>query len=74
MAAEVPPHGPAEGPPADPQPMPLLNITERAAELATICSFGWRNAALARLIVTEGAIIGLTGSLAGAGLGLGAAA
>jgi putative ABC transport system permease protein len=52
----------------------FLNITERAAELATIRSFGWRDAALARLVITEGAIIGVLGSLAGAGLGLGAAA
>jgi hypothetical protein len=52
----------------------FLNIAERAAELATIRSFGWREAALARLVITEGAIIGITGSLAGAGLGLGAAA
>jgi putative ABC transport system permease protein len=52
----------------------FLNITERAAELATISSFGWRDSALARLVITEGAVIGLLGSLAGAGLGLGAAA
>jgi ABC-type antimicrobial peptide transport system permease subunit len=52
----------------------FLNITERAAELATISSFGWRDTALARLVITEGAIIGIIGSLAGAGLGLGAAA
>lgn len=52
----------------------FLNIRERAAELATIRSFGWREGALARLVITEGAIIGVTGSLAGAGLGLGAAA
>jgi putative ABC transport system permease protein len=52
----------------------FLNITERAAELATMQSFGWRDTALARLVITEGAIIGVTGSLAGAGLGLGAAA
>ena len=44
----------------------FLNITERAAELATIRSFGWRDTALARLVITEGAIIGATGSLAGA--------
>ena len=48
----------------------LLNITERAAELATIRSFGWRESALGRLVVTEGAIIGLAGSAIGAGLGL----
>jgi putative ABC transport system permease protein len=52
----------------------FLNITERAAELATISSFGWHDSALARLVITEGAIIGVAGSLAGAGLGLGAAA
>jgi putative ABC transport system permease protein len=52
----------------------FLNITERAAELATLRSFGWRDTVLARLVVTEGAIIGLAGSLAGAGLGLAAAA
>ncbi len=52
----------------------FLNITERAAELATLRSFGWRDTVLARLVVTEGVIIGLTGSLLGAGLGLGAAA
>jgi hypothetical protein len=52
----------------------FLNIRERAAELATIRSFGWREAALTRLVITEGAIIGVTGSLAGAGLGLAAAA
>jgi hypothetical protein len=52
----------------------FLNITERAAELATIRSFGWRDTALARLVITEGAIIGVAGSLTGAGLGLAAAA
>jgi putative ABC transport system permease protein len=52
----------------------FLNVTERAAELAAIRSFGWRDTTLARLVITEGAIIGTIGSLAGAGLGLGAAA
>jgi len=52
----------------------FLNITERAAELATIRSFGWRDSALARLVITEGAIIGVTGSLIGAAAGLAAAA
>jgi putative ABC transport system permease protein len=52
----------------------FLNITERAAELATMRSFGWRDTTLARLVITEGAIIGVTGSLVGAGAGLGAAA
>ena len=52
----------------------FLNIRERAAELATIRSFGWRDAALARLVITEGAIIGVAGSLIGAAAGLAAAA
>ena len=52
----------------------FLNITERSAELAAIRAFGWRDTLLARLVITEGTIIGITGSLAGAGLGLGAAA
>jgi putative ABC transport system permease protein len=52
----------------------FLNIRERAAELATIRALGWRESALSRLIVTEGALIGLAGSLAGAAIGLGTAA
>jgi putative ABC transport system permease protein len=52
----------------------FLNIRERAAELTTMRSFGWRERALARLVVTEGAVIGIIGSLAGAGLGLAGAA
>jgi hypothetical protein len=52
----------------------FLNIRERAAELATIRSFGWPEPALARLVITEGTVIGIAGSLAGAGLGLAAAA
>jgi len=52
----------------------FLNITERATELAAIRAFDWPEATLVRLVVTEGVIIGLAGSLAGAALGLGAAA
>jgi len=52
----------------------FLNITDRAAELAALRAFGWPEAALSRLIITEGAITGLGGSLAGAALGLAAAA
>ncbi len=52
----------------------FLNITERAAELAVIRAFGWPESALSRLVIGESLIIGLTGSLAGAALGLGAAA
>jgi putative ABC transport system permease protein len=52
----------------------FLNIRERAAELATIRALGWPEAALGRLVVAEGAAIGVCGSLAGAGAGLAAAA
>ncbi len=52
----------------------FLNIRERAPELAAIRAFGWAESALSRLVITEGVIIGLAGSLAGAALGLAAAA
>jgi putative ABC transport system permease protein len=52
----------------------FLKIRERAPELAAIRAFGWPESALSRLVITEGAIIGLAGSLAGAALGLAAAA
>jgi ABC-type antimicrobial peptide transport system permease subunit len=52
----------------------FLNIRERAAELAAIRAFGWPESALGRLVVTEGAVIGLCGSLAGTAAGLAAAA
>jgi putative ABC transport system permease protein len=52
----------------------FLNIRERASELAAFRAFGWRWSALSRLVVTEGAIIGLAGSAGGAALGLAAAA
>jgi hypothetical protein len=51
----------------------FIGISERAAEIAAIRSFGWREGVLARLVVTEGAIIGLAGSLVGAAAGLVAA-
>ena len=50
----------------------FLNVRERATEFATIRAFGWRESALSRLVVTEGAIIGLAGALAGAVIGLAA--
>ncbi len=52
----------------------FLSVRERPPELATIRAFGWREAALSRLVITEGAIIGLVGSLTGAALGLAVAA
>ncbi len=52
----------------------VLNIRERAAELATLRALGWPESALGRLVITEGVIIGMVGALAGAVLGLAAAA
>lgn len=52
----------------------FLNIRERAPDLAAIRTFGWRESALSRLVITEGALIGVAGSIAGAVLGLAAAA
>jgi putative ABC transport system permease protein len=52
----------------------FLSISERAAEIAAVRAFGWPESALSRLVITEGTIIGLAGSLAGAGAGLVAAA
>lgn len=52
----------------------VLGIRERAAELSTMRALGWPESALGRLVVTEGVIIGIVGALAGAALGLAAAA
>jgi putative ABC transport system permease protein len=52
----------------------LISITERAPELAAIRAFGWPESALRRLVITEGALTGLAGSVAGAALGLAGAA
>ena len=52
----------------------LISITERAPELATIRAFGWPEQALRRLVITEGALTGIAGSVTGAGLGLAGAA
>lgn len=52
----------------------VISITERAAELATIRAFGWPEPALHRLVITEGALTELAGSVTGALLGLVAAA
>jgi putative ABC transport system permease protein len=52
----------------------LISITERAPELATIRALGWPEPVLRRLVITEGALTGLAGSVAGAVLGLAGAA
>jgi putative ABC transport system permease protein len=51
-----------------------LNIRERSGEIATLRAVGWGEAALGRLVITEGTVIGLGGALAGAALGLTGAA
>lgn len=50
-----------------------LNIRDRGAELATLRAVGWTEAALRRLLLTEGALIGALGGVIGAVLGLAAA-
>jgi len=52
----------------------VISITERAPELATIRAFGWPEPALRRLVITEGALTGIAGSVVGAALGLAGAA
>lgn len=51
-----------------------LGVRERDAELATLRATGWSGRTVARLVLSEGAVIGLLGGLAGAGAGLAAAA
>ena len=52
----------------------LISINERAPELATIRAFGWSEPTLRRLVITEGALTGIAGSVIGAALGLASAA
>jgi ABC-type lipoprotein release transport system permease subunit len=47
-----------------------LNVRERASELATLQATGWSRGDVARLITIEGALLGLLGSVAGAGAGI----
>jgi ABC-type antimicrobial peptide transport system permease subunit len=48
----------------------VLNLKERAPELVTLRTTGWRESHLARLVVMEGVGIGVVGALLGAGVGL----
>jgi putative ABC transport system permease protein len=48
----------------------MLNIRERAPELSAVRALGWRERTLARLVMTEGILVGLVGSLLGAAIGL----
>ena len=50
----------------------VMNLRERSGELAALRACGWADASLRRLVVTEGAAIGVAGSLVGAAAGLGA--
>ncbi|HEX8767182.1 MAG TPA: FtsX-like permease family protein, partial [Jatrophihabitans sp.] len=47
-----------------------LNMRERRDDLALLRAVGWTDRRLGQLIITEGLLIGLGGSAAGAGLGL----
>ncbi len=47
-----------------------LNLRERAGELATLRATGWTESALSRLVIVEGAALGLVGAVAGAAFGL----
>jgi putative ABC transport system permease protein len=47
-----------------------LNIRDRGAELATLRAVGWTEAHLVRLLITEGAWIGVLGATPGAIIGL----
>src|SRR5581483_4232170 len=40
----------------------LINISERAPELAALRAFGWPESALRRLVIAEGALTGIIGS------------
>jgi putative ABC transport system permease protein len=52
----------------------LISMTERAPELATIRAFGWPERALRRMVITEGTLTGIAGSVIGAVIGLAGAA
>jgi len=47
-----------------------LNVRERAAELATLQAAGWSRVDVTRLVVLEGGLLGLAGSLIGAAGGV----
>ncbi|MGW4637927.1 FtsX-like permease family protein [Sphaerisporangium sp. NPDC004334] len=49
-----------------------LGVRERDAELAALRATGWTGRSLARLVVSEGVLIGLAGGAAGAAAGLAA--
>lgn len=51
-----------------------LNMRERQDDLALLRAVGWTSLRLGQLITTEGVLIGLAGSVAGAALGLSATA
>jgi putative ABC transport system permease protein len=48
----------------------VLNLKERAPELVTLRTTGWRESHLARLVVMEGVGIGVVGAVLGAAVGL----
>jgi putative ABC transport system permease protein len=51
-----------------------LTVQERAAELATLRALGWSERSVARLVVTEGVVLGIAGAVVGVIIGLAGAA
>jgi putative ABC transport system permease protein len=51
----------------------IMNLRERSGEIATLQAFGWSDATLRRLVVSEGVTVGVIGALLGAVIGLGGA-
>ncbi|WP_326549833.1 ABC transporter permease [Micromonospora sp. NBC_01813] len=51
----------------------FLNVRERASEFAALQATGWTHTSIARLVLTEGVLLGLLGAVPGAALGLGLA-
>jgi ABC-type antimicrobial peptide transport system permease subunit len=47
-----------------------LDLRERAGEYATLYSVGWRDSTMRTLVMTEGAVVGTLGALAGATAGV----
>ena len=47
-----------------------LNVRERAAELATLQATGWSRGDVTRMVVVEGSLLGLLGSVIGAAAGV----
>jgi putative ABC transport system permease protein len=52
----------------------IVNLRERAAELATLRALGWRERSIISMAAREGLMLGVVSSIVGAGLGIGVVA